>query len=259
MGTEREYGHEWRDEIKPTKYPFTDSSTLMTSDNLSFYKEAVYDASFYIVNWNSRLFLTSVEVYSDSNKVVRLNIGDVSTIKAAYAEIDPFNIPEIITFKDALGRQAGIMVVDPVSLSFLQSWSLGIHSFRSNAEFVTSVITPMPSGYVTSIKDTTGEYLSGDVWLVGDDGVVLRNVGNNITVDIIGDPLFKRREYDDPTSFATPRFVKTINGYSPDENGDFKIVVGDYLARNTILRIYPDPSLPGLRIELVGQSLQSIV
>lgn len=259
MGIEREYGREWRDEIKPTKYPFTDSSSLMTSDNLSFDKEAVYDASFYIINWSSRLFLTSIEVYSDPNKIVRLNVGDVSTIKAAYADIDPFNIPEIITFNDSLGRQAGIMVVDPVSLSFLQSWSLGTHLFRSNAEFVPSTVTPMPSGYVTSIKDTNGEYLSGDVWLVGDDGVVLRNEGNQIRVDIIGDPLFKRREYDDPTSFPTPRFVKTINGYSPDDNGDFKIVVGDYLARNTILRIYPDPALPGLRIELVGQSLQSII
>ena len=259
MGLTREYGQEWRDQVKPTKYPFTDTSTLLTSDNLSFDRESVYDASFYIINWNSRLFLTSIEVYSDPNKLVRLNIGDVSTNKAAYADIDPFNIPEIIRFEDTMGRQAGIMVVDPVSLSFLQSWSLGAHTFRANAEFVPSVVTPMPAGYVTSLKDANGNYISGDVWLVGDNGVVLRSEGDQIRVDIVGDPLFKRREYDDPDMFPTPRFIKTINNYEPDDYGDFKIVVGDYQARDTILRIYPDPSLPGLRIELMGQSLQSVI
>jgi len=259
MGLQREYGQEWRDQVKPIKYPFTDTSLLITSDNLTFDQSAVYDAAFYIVNWSSRLFLTFIEIFSEASKVARLHIGDVSTLSAAYADIDPFNIPEVITFKDQLGRQAGMMVVDPVALSFLQSWTLGSHSFRSDAEFVPSVITPMPAGYVTAIKDSTGDYASGDVWLVGEKGEVIRTKGANIRVDIVGDPLFKRLSYDDPSLFPTPRFVKTINGYSPDDSGDFKIVVGDYLAQNTILRIYPDPSLPGLRVELVGQNLQAVV
>lgn len=256
MGLQREYGQEWRDQNKPTKYPFTDTSTLTTSSNLYFSKEAVYDASFYIINWSSRLYLTSVEVYSSPNKHVRLNVGDVSTT-AAYADVDPFDIPEVIRFEDAAGRQAGLMVVDPVALSFLQSWTLGSHPFRKSAEFVTSVITPMPSGYVTAIKDSSGNYLSGDVWLIGEDGVVIKNDGTDIRVDVVGDPLFKRRE--NPSSFVTPRFIKTINNVAPDEYGDFKIVVGTYLANDTILRIYPDSALPGLRVELIGQSLQSIV
>jgi hypothetical protein len=256
MGIQREYGQEWRDQNKPTKYPFTDASTLMTSSNLYFSKEAVYDASFYIINWNSRLYLTGVDVYSSPNKYVRLNIGDVSTT-AAYADVDPFDIPEVIRFQDTAGRQAGLMVVDPVALSFLQSWTLGSHSFRRGAEFVPSVVTPMPSGYVTAIKDSAGNYLSGDVWLIGEDGVIISQNSKGIRVDVVGDPLFKRR--DNPSSFVTPRFIKTINNVAPDEYGDFKIVVGTYLAGDTILRIYPDSSLPGLRVELIGQSLQSIV
>jgi hypothetical protein len=256
---EREYGQEWRDEVKTTKYPFTDTSSLITLDNLLFDKEAVYDASFYVINWNSRLYMTKIEIITDPNKIARIHIGDVSTISAAYADIDPFNVPSIITFTDALGRQAGMMVVDPVALSFLQSWTLGTHLFRTEAEFVPSVVTPMPTGYVTSIKDSTNDVLKGDIWLIGESGVVIRTEGANVRVDIVGDPLYKRLAYSDPTQFPTPRFVKTINGYSPDENGEFKIVVGDYLANDTILRIYPDPSLPGLRVELVGQTLQAIV
>ena len=78
--------------------------------------------------------------------------------------------------------------------------------------------------------------------------------GESIRVDVVGDPLFKRRV--SPESFVTPSFIKSINGIEPDDKGDFKIAVGTYLANDTILRIYPDLSLPGLRIELVGQDLQ---
>lgn len=259
MGLQREYGQEWRDEVKPTRYPFTDDSSLTTSDNLFFDQTSVYDASFYIIGWNSRLYITSIEVYSDPNKTVKINIGDVSTPKAAWAIIDPFNIQEIIRFEDSLGRQAGMMVVDPIALSFIQTWGIGVHTMRTNAEFVPSVVTPMPSNYVTAIKDSSGNYLSGDVWLIGENGVVLRTEGPNIRVDIVGDPLFKRREYDNVNDFPTPRFIKTINHIQPDDYGDFKIVVGNFLAKDTILRIYPDPGLPGIRVELVGQTLQAIV
>ena len=259
MGLQREYGQEWRDQVKPTKYPFTDTSGMTTVENLLFDYTSVYDASFYIINWTSRLFITAVEIAADPNKTARIYVGDVSNQKAAYADIDPFNIPEVVTFVDELGRQAGIMVVDPVAFAFIQTWPLGSHQLRLNAELVTSVITPMPSSYVTAIRTPTGEYLSGDVWLIGEDGVVIRTENGNIRVDIVGDPLFKRLEYDNPDEFVTPRFVKTINGNPPDENGDFKIVVGDYLAGDTILRVYPDLSLPGIRIELTGQTIEGVV
>lgn len=259
MGLQREYGQEWRDQVKPTKYPFTDTSGMTTVENLLFDYTSVYDASFYIINWTSRLFITAVEIAADPNKTARIYVGDVSNQKAAYADIDPFNISEVVTFVDALGRQAGIMVVDPVAFAFIQTWPLGSHQLRLNAELVTSVITPMPSSYVTAVKTSAGEHLSGDVWLIGEDGVVIRTENGNIRVDIVGDPLFKRLEYDNPDEFVTPRFVKTINGNPPDENGDFKIVVGDYLAGDTILRVYPDLSLPGIRIELTGQTIEGVV
>lgn len=259
MGLEREYGIEWRDETKLVRYPFTDTSTLTTTDNLLFDQSSVYDASFYVIGWNKRLFITSIEIYSDPNKIVKINIGDVSTPSIAFATLDPFNIPEIIRFEDNDARQAGLMVVDPVAMSFIQTWSPGEHNFRSNAEFVPSVVLPMPTKTVTALKDSSGNLVSGDVWLVGEEGVVLRLESGKIRVDIVGDPLFKRREYENTDEFPTPRFVKTINGVPPDDFGDFKIVVGDFIVNDTILRVYPDPSLPGIRIDLVGQTLQAIV
>lgn len=258
MGLEREYGYEWRDQLKDTKYPFCDRCTLATADNFVIDKSAIYDASFYIVNWSSRLFITSIEVLSDVVTQANIYVGNAVNKRVAHATIDPFNVPEVITFSDTLGRQAGIMVVDTIAMSFIQTWPIGEHLFRDTAEFVPSVVLPMPDNMVSSLKCEDGSLINNNVWLIGEDGVVLRLDGhNNIRVDVIGDPLFKRKQ--NPNSFVTPRFIKTINNIPPDDNGDFKITVGNYEANDTILRIYPDPSLPGLRIELVGQELQAIV
>ena len=258
MGLDREYGYEWRDQLKDTKYPFCDRCSLATSDNFVIDKSAIYDASFYIVNWSSRLFITSIEVLYDVAPQVNIYVGNSTNEKVAHATIDPFNLPVVITFSDVLGRQAGIMVVDTVAMSFIQTWPIGEYLFRDTAEFIPSVVLPMPDNMVSALKCEDGSLTSNSVWLIGEDGVVLRLDGhNNIRVDIIGDPLFKRKQ--NPSTFVTPRFIKTINNIPPNDNGDFRITVGNYEASDTILRIYPDPSLPGLRIELVGQELQAIV
>ena len=240
MGLQREYGQEWRDEHKSTKYPFCDRCSLTTADNLVIDKEAIYDASFYIVNWNSRLFITSIEISSGLVTEATIYVGSSSNARAASAVVDVSDIGPLLVFNDTLGRPAGIMVVDPIAMAFIQTWPIGEHMFRENAELIPSVITPMPSSVVSSLRDT--------------NDLVLRMEGESIRVDVVGDPLFKRRV--SPESFVTPRFIKSINGIEPDDQGDFKIAVGTFLADDTILRIYPDLSLPGLRVELVGQDLQ---
>ena len=254
MGLQREYGQEWRDEQKSTKYPFCDRCSLTTADNLVIDKEAVYDASFYIVNWNSRLFITGIEISSGTVTEATIYVGSSSSPRAASAVIDVSNIEPLLVFNDTLGRPAGIMVVDPIAMAFIQTWPIGEHMFRENAELIPSAITPMPSSVVSSLRDTNDLIVTEDVWLIGEDGVVLRMEGESIRVDVVGDPLFKRRI--SPDSFVTPSFIKSINGIQPDDKGDFKIAVGNYLANDTILRIYTDLSLHGLRVELVGQDLQ---
>ena len=254
IGTE--YGQEWRDSTKPTKYPFTDSAELSASTGRYIDHTSIYDASFYIVNWVSRLYITSIIISSAASKIVTINIGDAENLIIASAELPASNIPSEIFFTDTSGRPAGIMIVDPIAFSFIQTWDIGEHIFENTAEFVPFVIMHMPSNGVSSFKDGSNNIVSGEVWLVGENGVVVRTEGKNIRVDVVGDPLFKRRV---DSSFITPRFIKTINGIPPNEFGDFKIVSGSYMAGDTILRVYPEPDVPGIRIELVGQSLETIV
>ena len=102
--------------------------------------------------------------------------------------------------------------------------------------------------------------MTGAVWLVGEDGVVIRNVDGNIRIDLVGDPLFERAlctkelpegSTDDP--FPEPTFLQTINGLAPDEFGDFKITAGDAGAADTVLRVFENEG--ALKIEVVGKKV----
>jgi hypothetical protein len=105
--------------------------------------------------------------------------------------------------------------------------------------------------------------MAADVWLIGEDGVVLRKDENAIRVDIVGDPLFKRKLCTTTGGnielFVTPNFVRTVNGIKPDEYGNFTITANNELAGDTILRIYPDAANNVVKIEFVGQRLESVI
>ena len=117
-----------------------------------------------------------------------------------------------------------------------------------------------------------GTLVTGDVWLVGDDGVVVRHQQVNmpgccgqpavlrdvIRVDIVGDPLFKRRICDAQSLFATPQPIKIVRvvnqgktfDSTPDDEGYLTIQMNDAGAADTILRVRTTSA--GILIETVG-------
>ena len=96
--------------------------------------------------------------------------------------------------------------------------------------------------------------MTGDIWLVGDQGVVLRRENiNTIRIDIIGVPLFKRFLCEPQASnFPAKRYLKTINGCGPDEFGNFTFTATNELAEDSVLRIYPDNGT--IVVDTVGRS-----
>ena len=100
----------------------------------------------------------------------------------------------------------------------------------------------------------TGEFLTGDIWLVGDRGVFLRREApNTIRVDVIGVPLYKRLLCEPYGSFPTKKFLKTINGCPPDEYGNFTITATNQSVNDAVLRVYPRDG--SLVIDTVGRSM----
>ncbi len=188
-----------------------------------------------------------------------LAVGDGTAATLATTAFDPLAPQELLELTDQYGRPAGVLVSDVTRLAVFQTWPLGAHRFQPAAtEFCASCVIPMPQVGVQGFLTDDGTLFTGDVWIVGEDGVVVRQDGDGVVrFDVVGDPLFRRRLCQPVQLFATPRFIKTVNGMKPDERGDFKITVGRALAGDTVLRVYPDDK-GGITIEAVGQTLQGV-
>jgi hypothetical protein len=273
---------DWRDAHSDAKYPFEDRATLVNADGDLLFEGLLIDASFYAVGAQAGGYISKVEIKATT---VILTVGDSGDIDRASVEFDRFSPPAELRFTDAANRPAGVLISEPTRLAVLSALSLGDHEFQPyQTGFVARVWTPVPAEGVTGYELDDGSVLAGDVWLVGDDGVVLtcesvtvedecgttKDV-TNIRVDVVGDPLHRRALCTATDFFETPRFLESITfcrpaqdglpqecfTCGPGEIGDIQIVVGNSLAPDTILRVRPDSE--GLIIEAVGERLESIL
>jgi len=276
MNTTRIQHPEFRHELDPTNYPFTDTSTL-TNGTQRLLEGTFLDASLYPIGGGVIMHLSKAVI---DHQEVQLFIGDDVNDELASATFDLVSPPDVLELVDAYDRPAGIIVSESVRLGVFQTWGTGTHVFNSDqTAFVPSVCIPTPEIGVRGVLLDDGSVLSGDVWLVGDDGVVLRVedvevpaegcTGDTVTqrvirVDIVGDPLFRRRLCETSDLFATPRYIKQITFQdgeqtyvaTPDSKGDLKITINNDLAADTVLRTRPTQE--GLLFEAMGTQLESV-
>ncbi len=249
---------QWRAENQTTRFPFAQYATLL-GESVQIPIGTILDASLFPVGGGAGLRIAAIEITFDQ---VTIEIGDDVTPLLAEGVFDPVDPPDAVELVDPYGRPAGILVSTPVRWSVLATWGVGRYLFtREATEFVASCCAPQPRKGVRGLLLDDGTVLARDVWLVGDDGVILSMtetavpaagdtpayVAQNIRVDVVGDPLFRRRLCVNAGLFATPKFVKTLtfrDGHQeivcgPDRYGDIRITANNDLAADTVLRIRP--------------------
>jgi len=278
MSQQRIIHPEWRDYFEPTKYPFSDTATLSNNEaDQNFIPEGVFlDAALYPVGGRARLYLSKIVITAD---VATLYIGDPVNDELASGTVDLLSPGDLIRLVDVYGRPAGIFVSEASRLLTFQGWSTGEHVFDvSQTEFAARVCLPTPQIGVRGFELDDGSVVTGDVWFLGDDGVVLSHrvdeepdpelpTGtrpvNVIRVDVVGDPLFRRRLCENV--FAGSLFLRTLTARqdcrevtcAADENGNISINVGSQDAPDTILRVRATAG--GVIFETVGERLQGAV
>lgn len=253
---------EWREDTANIQFPFTDSATITATSGTKLSSRAIVDAALYPPGYVGKLFLGRVVATIESVTYVLTNERGVTVATGTRTNDE-------IWFSDSLGRCAGVVVADPAELP--QNWPIGTHTFGTTAEFVPTVIEQGTDTAVTSLVLPSGELMTGDVWLVGDDGVVFTRAGDGtIQVNMVGDPLFRRRLCDpvlnSHASISTPFFTKTylqslaipVNGdwveVPADQYGGFVISANDSTSPDSVLRIYPTDS-GAIKVELVGKNI----
>lgn len=240
---------EFYDEYAATRYPFLDTCQMRADTGQVLDTDLFLDAVLYPVGNKLTLHIATIVVQS---RLVVISIADSKKVAIATASFDPFGGVSELAVLDTYGRPAGVIVSDASRLSRFSSWVEGTHTFAVTAAiFVPSCVIPVPASGVRGIGTSQGDVLTDAVVLVGGPGVVLRAVGDDgIRVDIIGDPLYRRRLCEVASAFTTPLFVQTINNCPPDQNGNISITIGSHLTEKTILRLNQDAD--GLVIEANG-------
>lgn len=261
---------EWRKQNESTRYPFSSESSLQNDNGRKFEQNTFVDAILYPIGNSQSLHVTSVVINFQS---VQISIGTVTRPDLATGSFEISALPEQIPLYDEFGRPAGLLVSEAQRLGVFQSWGVGTHTFTpAQTEFCASCVIPTPDVGVRGVRLETGELFVGDVWLVGDNGVVLtldnlaipitgevqaRHV-SRVKVNVVGDPLFRRRLCAPGNLFSTPNFVKRLRVLSatsefiavPDENGNINLTVANDLAVDTVLRVITTEE--GLMIGTVG-------
>lgn len=257
---------EFRAELGPTGYPFSPLATLTNAAGDVIPDGVFLDASLYPVGGREGSYLSAVVVAADE---VTLVFGDAGTSARASGKFSRTDPPPEVALYDTAGRPAGVLVSEPARLAAFRGWAEGAHKFDArSAPLVASVCRPVPDSGVTGFS-AGGVAVSGEVWLVGEDGVVLSTspaddpVSGPVTavrVDVAGDPLYRRRLCDAGDVFAAPRFVTSIRVVSgpqvfylrPDEFGDVKLTSHGGAASDTVLRVRTTQA--GLVFEAAGPS-----
>ena len=253
---------EWRDETKQLKYPFADRASL-TNSTLEIPSWLFLDGRLYPIGGGSRFYISKITKVAD---VVTFTLSD-ETAELATASYDISAIPASgeLVFTDSYGRPAGMLLSASQYLAIFGAMSQGTYEFDIDAtEFAATVTIPQPDVGVRGVVTDDGDVLTGELWLVGENGVVLREEDGAIRVDVVGDPFANRalceaeEPQDDPEEGeAEPALapycpVLTINKYPADRYGNFIMRVGANESLTNVMRIIPGAGNV-LRIELLGE------
>jgi hypothetical protein len=230
----------WRDENQKIKYPFSDTATLENDDGVAVDGDLFDDARVYPIGGTVGIFLNRITI---AGSTVTFAVGDPVSGELASGSYDVNSAPDEVALFDVHGRPAGILVSDSQRLGLvLSSYGEGEFLFEvEQTEFAPSVVIPLPQAGLRGVLLDDGSFLAGDIYIVGADGIVVSLEGGFVRVDALGDP-YARVEACDEEGVPLQVFcgLKTINGISPDVNGDFKLSIGANEAGQPILRLEVD-------------------
>ena len=237
---------DWRDDNVQRKYPFADDATLVGAD-LTLPNSLFLDGRLYPVGGNETLYLNRV---AREESTITFAIFATGPGELATASYDVTDIPESgeLAFYDSYGRPAGMLLSSRTALEAFSGLNSGTYEFiAAETQFAPAVIVPQPEAGVRGFVLPDGETLFGDVWIVGEDGVVVRrDEDGSLRIDLIGDPFAARKLCEDEEigdediDVTTPYCpLETINKIPPDEFGNYRLMVGSNESLSTILRITP--------------------
>ena len=237
--------NDWRAENTQRNFPFADDATLV-GEILTLQQSLFIDGRLYPIGGDEELYIGRI---SRSGSEIEFAISSVAGGELATGSYDVTDIPESgeIAFHDSYNRPAGMLLSTETELQAFSGLNSGDYEFLlAQTRFAAAVVVAQPNVGFRGFVLPSGELVTGDVWLVGEDGVVIQNDEGMLRVDVIGDPFAARKLCEDETPsddtievLAPYCPIKTINGVAPDAKGNFQLLVGSNQSVSNLLRIVP--------------------
>jgi hypothetical protein len=240
-------------------FPFTDVSTFTSRENNLIAPTVFIDATVYPIGAGVRQYISRIKRTSIQ---LIIDISDVSGVVCT-GILDLSSGSNKIVLRDSRERVVGLLLGNSDMGQFLGAIPEGENTFDNDGmEFVSTCVSPQPQQVVEGIATEDNDMLSGDVWLVGKDGVILDwdELNQAIVVHLVGDPLFRKRncdtgngEFINPVPLQALTFVtdlQTSVKIKPDEYGNIRFVTGSNQNEANVLRI--EKLENGLRLRAIG-------
>lgn len=198
--TSRQYYEEWPDDMRRQDFPFVDgASRTDTSREITLSKEYFVDARLWAPVRGNRCFLRTIRIETEG---LYVTLDDTSgELGQAFVPKTELATTEKLVFYGDFSSLLGWIKVGPAALSRIYDHPKGTYRFASQAtELAPTAVSAIPQSGTTEIATPGGDSVTGDVFVVGCCGVRLRPGcdGDGVAVDVIGDPLARRDQCDDP-------------------------------------------------------------
>jgi hypothetical protein len=178
MATEAAY-QEWQSSNKDRAHPFSESVTTISVSGIELPNDVFTDGFFYPINLVGNLYIAEINYTANTITIADTEDG---SIKGTSSNTFGTGKHE---FYDDLGRYVGCLIEGPGAANL----GADLLFDASRGLLASAVVYAQNQQGVRGLKLTDGTILTGEVTLIGTDGIVLStNNDGTIRVDIVGTP-----------------------------------------------------------------------
>jgi hypothetical protein len=203
------YGQQWEDSLKGLSYPFQASEPPESEGN-RIPVDFILDAALFMRSSTSRAVLSEIVV--TPARGITMGFSDSAGDPVGTAVFPATGGGRVnVSFQ---GISVGFIVVDPDTTEIVRSWFPRTYVF--SAPLIPHVVVVSDPAWRRGVTLPDGTTLTGDVYLVGANGIHLERTTTGFKVSGVGDPYAGRVE--------ARRALKTINNVLPDIAGNISFV-----------------------------------
>jgi hypothetical protein len=178
MATEAVY-QEWQSSNKDRAHPFSESVTTVSTVGIELPNDVFTDGFFYPINLVGNLYISEINYTAGT-----ITIADTADGSIKGTSTDSFGSGKH-NFYDDIGRYVGCLIEGPGAANL----GIDLNLTASTGLLAAAVVYAQNQQGVRGLKLEDGTVLTGEITLIGTDGVVLStNNDGTIRVDIVGTP-----------------------------------------------------------------------